>query len=456
MDNSISQKFTFKSLIKFTIPSISMLIFMSLYSIIDGVFVSRFVSTDALSSVNIVYPYVNVVFAVGIMLGCGSSAVIAKKLGENKPNEARENFTLIVISGFIIGLIISFLGYVFRDNILNFLGASKELYGYCMDYLFGCIVFVPAFILSTIFQYLSITAGKPKIGLISTLIGGVSNIVFDYVFIVVFKMGIIGAALATGFGVFIPSVIGIIYFSKKRSDLYFVKPRLDFSVVVKSCSNGSSEMVTNIASGVRTMLFNLIMMKYLGSDGVAAITIVLYGNFLINSTYLGFSSGVAPIISYNYGNKNKEELQKVVGYSIKFVGISSIVLFVFAIVFTPYIVSVFASPGTNVNEIATKGFLLFSTSFLFNGINIFASAKFTAFSNGRVSAFISFMRTFVFTVLSIILLPMIFGVNGAWIATTVGEGLTLFISIGFMLRYRHVYGYARDKNLPSENHKLAS
>ncbi|MGL4911239.1 MAG: MATE family efflux transporter, partial [Romboutsia sp.] len=176
MNNSISQKFTFGSLIKFTIPSISMLVFMSLYCIIDGVFVSRFVNTDALSSVNIVYPYVNVVFAVGIMLGCGSSAVIAKKLGENKSDEARENFTLIVLTGLIIGILISLVGYIFRESILTFLGATKDLYAYCMEYLIGCIIFVPAFILSTIFQFLSITAGKPKVGLLSTLIGGISNI----------------------------------------------------------------------------------------------------------------------------------------------------------------------------------------------------------------------------------------------------------------------------------------
>ncbi|MGL5315818.1 MAG: MATE family efflux transporter [Peptostreptococcaceae bacterium] len=445
MNNSISQKFTFTSLIKFTIPSISMLVFMSLYTIIDGVFVSRFVNTDALSSVNIVYPYVNVVFAVGIMLGCGSSAVIAKKLGENKPDEARENFTLIVLFGIAIGLLISLLGYIFRDGILNLLGASDNLYSYCIDYLMGCILFVPAFILSCIFQFLAITAGKPKVGLIATLVGGCSNILFDYLFIVVFKLGIMGAALATGLGVLIPSIIGIVYFSKKRSDLYFVKPKFDLSVIAKSCSNGSSEMVSNLASGVTTMLYNIIMMKYLGSDGVAAITIVLYGNFLINSTYLGFSSGVAPIISYNYGNKNEEELQKIVGYSIKFIALASISLFVIARIFTPAIVSVFADPGSSVNEIATKGFLLYSTSFLFNGINIFASAKFTAFSNGKVSAQISFIRTFIFTVLSILLLPKLIGVNGVWLATTTGEALTWFVSISYMLKYRHIYGYGKRK-----------
>lgn len=445
MSNSISQKFTFSSLIKFTIPSISMLVFMSLYCIIDGVFVSRFVNTDALSSVNIVYPYVNVVFAVGIMLGCGSSAVIAKKLGENKAEEARENFTLIIITGLVIGLIISLLGYVFRDSLLSFLGASEDLYPYCIDYLIGCILFAPAYIISSIFQFLTITAGKPKVGLIATLIGGCSNILFDYIFIVVFKWGIMGAALATGLGVFIPSVIGIIYFSKKRSDLYFVRPKFDFGVIAKSCSNGSSEMVSNLASGVTTILFNVVMMKLLGSDGVAAITIVLYGNFLINSTYLGFSSGVAPIISYNYGNKNQEELQRVVRYSIKFIGISSIVLFFVAIIFTPSIVSVFADPGTNVYELAKKGFLLYSTSFLFNGMNIFASAKFTAFSNGRVSARISIIRTFILKVISIILLAKLIGVDGVWIATTVGEAITLVLSIFYMLKYRDVYGYGKNK-----------
>ncbi|MGL4913987.1 MAG: MATE family efflux transporter [Romboutsia sp.] len=444
MDNSISQKFTFSSLVKFTIPSIVMLVFMSLYTIVDGVFVSRFVNTDALSSVNIVYPFINVVIAVGVMLGSGGSAVIAKKLGEGKEKEARENFTLIVLLGFILGIIIALVGLIFAKDILNLLGATEDLYKYCIDYFLGCLIFIPAFIVSLAFQFLTITAGKPNVGLVLTLLGGFANMILDYVFIVPMNLGILGAALATGIGVLIPAVLGAIYFAKKRSALYFVKPKLDINAIVSTCSNGSSEMVTNLSTGITTMLFNLAMMKYLGSDGVAAMTIVLYGQFLINSAYIGFSSGVAPIISYNYGNDDKEELTKIIKYSFKFILTSSVILFALSLLGASSIVGVFADKGSSVFEIGYNGFILFSTSFLVTGINIFTSAKFTAFSNGKVSATISFLRTFVFTVLGILLLPNILGVNGIWLSVSVAEVLTIVISFVFIRKYKDIYGYGKE------------
>lgn len=446
MDNSISQKFTFSSLIKFTIPSIVMLVFMSLYTIVDGVFVSRFVNTDALSSVNIVYPFINIVIAFGVMLGSGGSAVIAKKLGEGKNKEARENFSLIILVGFLLGVIIAFIGFVFAKDILILLGATNELYKYCIDYFLGCLIFIPAFIVSLEFQFLTMTAGKPNVGLVLTLIGGFANMIFDYIFIVPMNMGITGAALATGIGVLIPSILGCIYFFKKRGSLYFVKPKFDMKTIMNTCSNGSSEMVTNLSTGVTTMLFNLAMMKYLGSDGVAAMTIVLYGQFLINSAYIGFSSGVAPIISYNYGNDDKKELTKVISYSLRFILISSVILFTISLLGASSIVGIFADKGSSVFEIGYNGFMLFSTSFLVTGINIFTSAKFTAFSNGKVSATISFLRTFVFTVLGIILLPKILGVNGIWLSVCVAEVLTVAVSFAFIRKYKVIYGYGKKSN----------
>lgn len=441
MDNSISKSFTFSSLIKFTIPSIIMMVFMSLYTIVDGVFVSRFVNTDALSAVNIVYPFINIVIAVGVMLGSGSSALIAKKLGEGRDKEARENFTLVVLVGILLGVAIALLGYIFSKDIISILGGNESLYQYCMDYFLASLIFIPAFIVSLIFQFLTITAGKPKVGLILTLVGGFANIILDYVFIVLMNMGIGGAAYATGIGVLIPSTLGIIYFCKKRGNLYFVKPKFDLSIILKSCSNGSSEMVTNLSTGVTTLLFNLAMMEYLGSDGVAAITIVLYGQFLITSAYIGFSSGVAPIISYNYGDENIDELKKIIKYSLIFILVSSISLFVISLIGAGSIVGIFADKGSNVFEIGYKGFMLFSTSFLVTGINIFASAKFTAFSNGKVSATISFLRTFVFTVLGIIILPKFLGVDGIWLSVAVAEFITMTISIGYIRKYKDIYGY---------------
>jgi putative MATE family efflux protein len=453
MENSLSKSFTFSSLIKFTIPSIVMLVFISLYTIVDGVFVSRFVNTDALSAVNIVYPFINVVIAVGVMLATGSSAVIAKKLGENKLREAKENFTLIILVGLTLGIIIGLIGFIFSKQIIYMLGSTKGLYDYCMDYFLALLIFIPAFIVNLLFQYLTITAGKPNVGLILTIIGGLANMILDYVFIVPMDMGISGAAYATGIGNLLPSILGTIYFLKKKSTLYFVKPKIDFKVILNTCTNGSSEMVTNLSTGVTTMLFNIAMMKLLGSSGVAAITIVLYGQFLIISAYIGFSSGVAPIISYNYGNENKKELKKIIKYSNKFIIISSVSLFIISMVFSGNIVGIFSPKGTSVFDIGYKGFRLFSIGFLVTGVNIFASAMFTAFSNGRVSATISFLRTFVFIIAGIIILPKFIGVNGIWLSIPLAEALSMIISILYINKYKNIYGYGKDTDTKAKDTK---
>lgn len=447
MSNSLAKKFNFSSLLKFTMPTIIMMVFMSLYTIVDGVFVSRFVGTNALSAVNIVYPFVNIVIAVAIMLATGGSAVIAKKMGEGKSNEARENFSLLVTIGIVIGLLITILGIIFLKPIINMLGATTILFDYCYDYTLVLLLFVPFTITQLLFQYFFVTAGKPSIGLILTVIGGFSNIILDYVFIVPMDMGIKGAAIATGIGYLIPAICGIIYFCHKKGTLYFVKPKWNFKVILDSCSNGSSEMVTNLSTGVTTFLFNIVMIKYLGENGVAAMTIVLYGQFVLTAVYLGFSSGVAPIISYNYGNNNKQQLRKIFQVSTIFITVTSVLSFGASILLSSNMVHIFANVGSEVYNIAINGFLLFSFSFLVTGVNIFASAMFTAFSNGIVSAVISFLRTFVFIVIGIMFLPLAWGVNGIWLAVPIAEILTLIISLICFVKYRHTYGYVKAKSV---------
>ena len=441
MINEISQDFKVIKLIKFTIPSIIMLIFMALYSIVDGVFISRFISTDALSSFNIIYPFINIVIGIGLMLSSGGSAVIAKKLGERKEQEARSNFSFLVIVGFIIGIVISSLGYVFSDKIIILLGATKSLFDYCENYFLVTLIFVPFYILNLLYQMLSITAGKPKMGLFLTVVGGISNIILDYIFIVYLNYGIVGAALATGMGNVIPVLIGTIFFIKRNKMLYFDKFKTDLQVLKESCKNGSSEMVINLSTGITTMLFNFKLMELLGSDGVAAMSIVLYGQFLITSIYIGFSSGVAPVISYNYGKQNEKQIKKIIKSSVIFIIIISIISYLTSMLIASNIVQIFTPKGSKVYYIGYEGFIIFGTSFLITGINIFASSMFTAFSNGKVSAIISFLRTFVFLVGSIFILPEIFNTLGIWIAVTVAEVLTIIISIIYMYKYRNVYGY---------------
>lgn len=444
MDNALSKQHNLASILKFTAPTIIMMVFMSLYTMVDGVFVSRFVSTNALSAVNIVYPYINVVIAVAIMLATGSSAIIAKKMGEGNFEEARTNFSFITLLGVLVGIVLGGVSLIFLDPLLRLLGAEGVLYPLCWDYAVYLFPFAPLSILQMLFQYDFVAAGRPGLGLFVIVLGGVANIVLDYVFIVPLGMGIAGAAIATGIGYSIPAVFGLLYFSfYKKGTLYFVRPKFDGMVLLHSCTNGSSEMVTNLSMAVTTFLFNLLMLKYLGEDGVAAITIVLYAQFLLTALYLGYSSGISSVFSFNYGAGDHAQLQRLFRISLWIVSISSVFVFLFSLLCCDPIILIFAPRGTQVFALAKHGFLLFSFCYLFTGTNIFASAFFTALSNGKVSAAISFLRTFVFIVASMLLLPMALGVDGVWLAIPVAELLTIFFSVYFFLRYRHVYHYMK-------------
>ncbi len=441
MSYTIAKKFNLLSLLKFTVPAIIMMLFMSLYTIVDGIFISRFIGTTALSGLNIVYPFISFIHAVAIMFAAGGSAIIAIKMGEGKNDEARSAFSLIVYTGIFLGICISILGNVFIHEIIRFLGASPVLERYSYDYLKIIISFTPFFILQILFQTFFITAGRPELGLRMTIVSGITNAVLDYIFMKTFGMGMAGAALATVSGYFIIAMFGIVYFLKKRNNLYFVKVKMKWEIIKESCINGSSEMVTDISSGVVTFLFNIVMMKYMGEKGVAAITIILYSQFVFIAVYLGFSMGTAPIISYNYGNQNKPQLKRIFKICSKLIMSSSIGVFILSLIFARYIVGFFAPEGTEVYAIAKKGFSLFAIGYLFAGYNIFSSSLFTALSNGKISAVISFMRTLVFIVLGIFFLPMVFKVNGIWLAVPFAEILSILVSLYFIKRERNNYGY---------------
>lgn len=441
MSNSIAKDFKFFSLLRFALPTMVMMIFMSLYSIVDGIFISRLLGTNALSAANIVYPVISIVFAVGIMLSTGGSALIAKKLGEGKEKEAREDFSFLTLISFLFGIAILLIGNIFIEPIVRALGSTDALLPYCVDYLSVSLLLAPAAMLQMMFQTFFVTAGKPLIGLILTISGGVANMILDYLFMGPFNMGISGAALATGIGELIPAVIGLFYFLFTRHSLYLTKPVFRFQVLKENCFNGSSEMVTNLSTAVVTYLFNITMLKFLGEPGVAAITIVLYGQFLFNALYMGFSMGVAPVISYNHGSQNLTLLKRIFKICIGFISISSILITVMALVSSPVIVEIFTPIGSATYDIAKTGFFLFSINYIFAGINIYSSSMFTAFSDGKVSALISFVRTFVLIVLDILLLPYLIGVNGVWLAVPAAEFMTLFLSVYFFYKKRKVYHY---------------
>lgn len=439
--NSLAKEFHTLSLIKFAFPSMVMMVFMGLYTIIDTIFVARFVDTNALSSINIVCPVINIIVGLGTMLATGGSAIIAKKMGNGKTNEARSNFTLIIVTGIITGLIITIIGLLLLDEIIHGLGASEILFPYCKEYLSIHLIFAVGNIIQVLYQNLFVTAGKPALGLVLSVLAGIANIAFDYIFIVLLHMGIKGAALGTGIGYMIPTVIGTIFFLTGRSALHFCKPKMDAFVLVKSCSNGASEMVSQLSTAVTTFMFNATMMKLLGENGVAAITVIIYSQFLLTTLYIGFSMGVAPVISYNYGSGNVKQLKRVVNICIRFIMIVSAFVFLFSFFAGESIAKIFAENNENVFEITKSGFAIFSFSFLFSGCNIFASALFTALSNGKASAMISFLRTFGFIMIFLLVLPRFLQVTGVWLAIPIAELFTIILTIYLILRHRKDYNY---------------
>lgn len=448
MTNSISKDFKFFSLLRFALPTIIMMIFMSLYTIIDGIFISRMVGSFALSSSNIIYPMTNILMAVGIMLATGGSAVIARKLGEGKEQEANKNFTMIILTGLTAGILGMLLGNLFLEPLCRMLGATDTLLPYSTSYLGILMAFAPMCMLQMLFQSFFVTAGHPQLGLCLTIAGGIANMVLDYVFMGPLQMGVAGAALATGIGQTIPALVGLMYFLIQKKGLHFVKPSFDLRVLGESCFNGSSEMVTNLSSAIVTYLFNIIMLRLAGEIGVAAITVVLYGQFLFNALFLGFSIGVAPVISFNLGLRNEERLKRVYGICMRFVVAASLVITVAAVLGAPLIAQVFLKKGAEGYDLTRRGCALFALSYLFAGTNILASGIFTALSDGRRSALISFLRTFVFIVAAVLILPVILNTDGVWLSIPLAETLTLVFSIP-MLRKRF-RGIKQEKNTKTQ------
>ena len=428
MSTPLNQQFTPWALLKFAFPSIIMMIFMSLYTIVDGIFISRFLGSNALSSLNIVFPVINVVIAIATMLGTGGNAIISKYLGEGRDRDARECLTQLTVISLAISLLLLVLTPIFLTPLCRALGSTDVLLADCRAYLSVSLLFAPACMLQTLFQSYLVTAGMPALGLFLTIGAGILNAVLDYVLILVFPMGIAGAAIATGIGQSVPAVVGLFYFLLSRKGLYFTRFRLHPKELLMACYNGSSEMVTQLSNAVITFLFNLIMLDLAGENGVAAITILLYGQFLFNAFYLGFSIGISPIVGFQYGAGNRKQLRSIYRTTFLFVLASSVALTVIAVISSTPLVSVFTRDPETFT-LADAGFRIFAFNFLFSGFNIASSGFFTALSNGRVSAIISFLRTLVFIVLSLLSLPRFLGITGAWLAIPVAEFLTLMLAL---------------------------
>lgn len=450
MDHILAKKFTFSSLLSFAIPNVIMMMSLSMYIIVDGMFISRLIDTTALASANMVYPAISFEMAVAIMIATGGSAIIARKMGEGKVEEARKILSFLIIVEIIIGILIAFIGNLFIDEIISFLGASAIQKPLCVTYARVLFSFAPAFFLQTAFQTFFVTAGKPTLGLAVTILAGVTNIILDYIFMSPFNMGIIGAGIATGIGYCIPAIVGLLYFLfVKKNPLHLVRPNIDWNVLFYSCMNGSSEMVTNLANAITTFLFNYTFLQYYGEDGVASITIILYFQYIFTALYFGYSNGIAPIISFKYGNEDKKQLQNIFKNSMLFLIISSVIANILIHLTITKTLTIFTTVNSSVYNITRYGFSMYSLSFVFMGLGIFSSAMFTAFSDGKTSAIISFSRTFLFIVGAVLILPTILGKTGVWLAVPLAEFLGVFISIFFLIRKRN-YGYWKESNFCKE------
>lgn len=440
--NTLSQRITPKFLFKFTFPTIAMMCFISIYTMVDGIFVSNYVGTDALASVNIVFPLYSASLAVAIMFATGASALSGSFMGQQNSLEAKKVFTQIVIVAFVIGCVIAAIFLLFMDKLVVLLGADEHLLVNAVDYGNILSFGIPLAMLQLAYQYFFVTAGKPVFGFCLTFMGGATNALLDWLLIGKFSLGVKGAAIATVAGISIPAIVGTVYFLvKRKGSLCFVKTNFSAKYITKVCTNGSSEMVINIAIAITTMMFNKIMMNLAGKDGVAAITIILYSQFLLSAIFLGYSSGIAPLVSYNYGAQDHNQLKKIFVASTKFIVITSVFIFVASILLAGPIVSIFSKKGTEVYSLATYGFKLFAIGYLFVGINIFTSAMFTALNNGILSAIVSFLRSFVFLIIALLLMPELFGLTGVWLALPVAEFLCVIIAIVLLITQRKRYQY---------------
>ncbi len=444
MNSPLAKNFNMRAVLKYTLPSMIMMVFMSTYSIIDGVFVSEFVGEGALAAVNLVMPLLGIVLAVGLMFATGGNAVIAKLLGEEKQKEAREFLTVIYIIGGVLGAALTAVVLIFPDNILRLLNVSESLYPLAKDYMLSLAGFlVPVFFMVFI-QSFMITAGHPLFGLILSLAGGITNIILDYIFISpdMLNMGITGAGIATGIGNALPGVIGFFFFMfNRKCVLHFVLPKFNIKTLGQSMFNGSSELVGSLATSITTLLFNYILMIMVGDSGVAAISVILYIQMFQSAIYTGYTLGAAPIIAFKYGEENYEGLSKVVRQSFKIISVASAIVIAITLLFSNQAVGIFISRDSSTFEMAREGLLLFLPAYLFMGFNIFFSAMFTSLSNGKVSAIISVLRSLVFIVISLFILPHIFNINGVWLAVPVAEFLAIIVSYYFYKKNKAAYRY---------------
>ena len=428
-------------LLLFALPTIASSIFANLYSTVDGVFVARWVNTDALSAINITMPMTYLASALGMMFGSGGNALIARKIGEGKEQEARQDFSLLMAVAFVFSVVLAILCFLFLDPLYRILGSDEALLVYCRQYMIPVLISIPFAVFGMVFQLSFITVGKAGLGAFLSVLGGVLNIVLDWLFISVFGWGLAGAAIATSIGYAVPSVVGTILFCIDRKQiLYVVRPKWRLRTITDSCINGSSEMVSVLAFSVITMLFNNILMGIAGSDGVASLSIIWYAQGLFGGLFRGYVNGISSVVSYNFGRGDKQRLGRLFSISVRTLAVTALIVTAISYIFGGGVVSIFSGTNEVVYREALNGFRIVAVSFILMAFNVFASGWFTALNDGRTSAVLSFTRTIVFMVVPVLILPRLLGINGVWLSMAAGEGLSLIMTVYYFRKFRGMWG----------------
>ena len=438
----LSDHFTYKKLLRFTLPSIVMMVFTSIYGVVDGLFVSNFVGKTPFAAVNLVMPFIMIFGGIGFMFGTGGSALVAKTLGEKQPEKANRYFTMMIWTTLIVGIIISAVGIAFMRPISVWLGADEATLEHCVVYGRIVLGFNTAFMLQNVFQSFLITAEKPKLGLAATLAAGCTNMVLDALFVAGFKWGVAGAAIATGISQCVGGVLPLVYFMRPNSSLLrLTRTRLELGTILRASGNGASELVSSVTSSIIGMQYNFQLLRFAGENGVAAYGVMMYVEFIFVAVFVGYSIGGAPIIGYHYGAGNHTELKNMLRKSVILVLGGGIGMSVAGQLLASPLAHLFVGYDAELFALTVSGFRVFALAFVLLGFNIFASSFFTALNNGIVSAAISFLRTFVFKMSAVLLLPLVWGLAGVWWATVVAEVFAFALSVFFIIIKRGKYHY---------------
>ena len=442
MKIQLSDHFDTKRMLSFTMPSIIMMIFTSIYGVVDGFFVSNFVGKTSFAAVNFIFPVIMLLGALGFMFGTGGSALVAVTIGLGNKDKAQSLFSMTVYISFVVGVILSAISFFVLPYIAELLGAEGQMLTDSVMYGRIIICSLPFFMLQYEFQSFFITAEKPNLGLYTTLLSGITNMVLDALFMAVFKWGLAGAAFATAMSQMVGGLIPIFYFARKNSSLLrFTKFRYNGNALLKICTNGSSELLSNISMSLVSMLYNYQLLKYAGEEGIAAYGVLMYVNMVFLAIFIGFATGIAPVIGYHFGAHNHDELHGLLLKSIRIICISSVLMLIFGEILALPLSSVFVGYDHHLFDITLRGFLIYSFSFLFSGIAIFASSFFTALNDGLTSAVMAFLRTVVFQVSSVLILPLFFELDGIWLSIVAAEVAAAVIAILFILIKRNKYNY---------------